>query len=250
MSGHSKWANIKHKKGKADAQKGKIFTKLGREIIVAARACGGDLGNFRLKIAVENAKAQNVPNDNIQRAIQKGVGNAEGAAYEELRYEGYGPGGVAVMLDILTDNRNRTAAEVRHIFSKGGGNMGETGCVGWMFEDRGQLRISREGLKLSEDDLMMIALEAGADDLESDTEEFVIYTSPEAMQEVRQALEEQNITVSESTLSPMPQNTIEISDPDQARKLVHMMEALEDHDDIQGVYSNFELSDDLAEEDF
>ncbi|WP_088186306.1 YebC/PmpR family DNA-binding transcriptional regulator [Desulfosporosinus sp. FKA] len=250
MSGHSKWANIKHKKGKADAQKGKIFTKLGREIVVASRACGGDLGNFRLKIAVENAKAQNVPNENIQRAIQKGAGGTDGSTYEELRYEGYGPGGVAVMVDILTDNRNRTAAEVRHIFSKNGGNMGETGCVGWMFEDKGQLRIPREGLKFSEDDLMMIALEAGAEDLEDDTEEFVIYTSPEAMEDVRKALEEQHIVVSESVLSPMAQNTIEITDADQARKIVHLMETLEDHDDTQGVYSNFDLSEELASEDF
>ncbi|WP_407307905.1 YebC/PmpR family DNA-binding transcriptional regulator [Desulfosporosinus sp. SB140] len=246
MSGHSKWANIKHKKGKADAQKGKMFTKLGRELVVASRACGGDVNNFRLKIAIENAKAQNVPNDNIQRAIQKGMGGTEGAVYEELRYEGYGPGGVAIMIDILTDNRNRTAGEVRHIFSKNGGNMGETGCVGWMFQDKGQLRISREGLKLSEDDLMLIALEAGADDLEADSEEFVIYTSPEAMESVRKVLQDQTIPVTESVLSPMPQNTIEISDADQARKIVHLMETLEDHDDVQGVYSNFELSDALA----
>lgn len=248
MSGHSKWANIKHKKGKADAQKGKMFTKLGRELVVASRACGGDVNNFRLKIAIENAKAQNVPNDNIQRAIQKGIGGAEGATYEELRYEGYGPGGVAIMIDILTDNRNRTAGEVRHIFSKNGGNMGETGCVSWMFQDKGQLRIPREGLKFSEDDLMMIALEAGADDLESDLEEFIIYTSPEAMEGVRQALQDQSILVSESVLSPMPQNTIEISDSEQARKIVHLMDTLEDHDDSQGVYSNFELSDDIAED--
>ncbi|AFM42379.1 DNA-binding regulatory protein, YebC/PmpR family [Desulfosporosinus acidiphilus SJ4] len=250
MSGHSKWANIKHKKGKADAQKGKIFTKLGREIVVASRACGGDVNNFRLKIAIENAKANNVPNENIQRAIQKGTGGAEGSTYEELRYEGYGPGGVAVMIDILTDNRNRTAGEVRHIFSKNGGNMGETGCVGWMFQDKGQLTIPRDGLKLSEDDLMMIALEAGADDLEADAEEFVIYTSPEAMEGVSKAFEEQNIVVSESVLSPVAQNTIEITDAEQARKLVHLMETLEDHDDTQGVYSNFELSEELADQEF
>jgi YebC/PmpR family DNA-binding regulatory protein len=250
MSGHSKWANIKHKKGKADAQKGKMFTKLGRELVVASRACGGDVNNFRLKIAIENAKTANVPNENIQRAIQKGMGGADGAVYEELRYEGYGPGGVAVMIDILTDNRNRTAGEVRHIFSKNGGNMGETGCVSWMFQDKGQLRIPSEGLKFSEDDLMMIALEAGADDLETDSEEFVIYTSPEAMEGVRKALEDQSIVVSESILSPMAQNTMEISDAEQARKIVHLMETLEDHDDIQGVYANFDLSDELANQDF
>lgn len=246
MSGHSKWSNIKHKKGKVDAQKGKIFTKLGRELLIAARACGGDVNDFRLKIAIENAKAQNLPNENIQRAIQKGAGGTEGANYEELRYEGYGPGGVAIMIDILTDNRNRTAGEVRHIFSKNGGNMGETGSVGWMFEDKGQLRILREELKLSEDDLMMIALEAGAEDFEADEEGFVVLTVPSDMEAVRQALIDQNIPIEESVLSPMPQNTIEITDADQARKIVNLMNKLEDHDDIQGVYSNFELAEDLV----
>ncbi|AET66595.1 DNA-binding regulatory protein, YebC/PmpR family [Desulfosporosinus orientis DSM 765] len=247
MSGHSKWSNIKHKKGKADAQKGKVFTKLGRELLIASRACGGDVNDFRLKIAIENAKAQNVPNENIQRAIQKGAGGAEGANYEELRYEGYGPGGVAIMIDILTDNRNRTAGEVRHIFSKNGGNMGETGSVGWMFEDKGQLRILREGLKLTEDDLMMMALEAGAEDFEADEEGFVVLTAPSDMEAVRQALIDQNIPIEESVLSPMPQNTIEITDPDQARKIVNLMNKLEDHDDSQGVYSNFDLAEDLGD---
>jgi len=245
MSGHSKWSNIKHKKGKADAQKGKIFTKMGRELLIAARACGGDVNDFRLKIAIENAKAQNLPNENIQRAIQKGAGGTEGANYEELRYEGYGPGGVAIMIDILTDNRNRTAGEIRHIFSKNGGNMGETGSVGWMFEDKGQLRILREGLKLSEDDLMMTALEAGAEDFESDEDGFVVFTTPQDMEAVRQALIDLNIPIEESELSPIPQNTIEITDPDQARKLDNLMNKLEDHDDSQGVYSNFELADGL-----
>ncbi|MDR3601397.1 MAG: YebC/PmpR family DNA-binding transcriptional regulator [Desulfosporosinus sp.] len=250
MSGHSKWANIKHKKGKADAHKGKMFTKLGRELVVASRASGGDVNNFRLKIAIENAKAENVPNENIQRAILKGMGGAEGSVYEELRYEGYGPGGVAVMIDILTDNRNRTAGEVRHIFSKNGGNMGETGCVGWMFEEKGQLRVLREGLKLSEDDFMLMTLDAGAEDLEMDEEEYVVYTAPEDLEEVRQALLDQKIVVVESVLSPIPQNTIEITDAEQARKIVHLMDVLEDHEDSQGVYSNFELAEVLADEDF
>ncbi|MCO1600152.1 MULTISPECIES: YebC/PmpR family DNA-binding transcriptional regulator [Desulfosporosinus] len=249
MSGHSKWANIKHKKGKADAQKGKMFTKLGRELVVASRACGGDVNDFRLKIAIENAKSANVPNENIQRAILKGTGGAEGTVYEELRYEGYGPGGVAIMVDILTDNRNRTAGEVRYIFSKNGGNMGETGCVGWMFEEKGQLRIQREGIKLSDDDFMMLALEAGAEDIEIDEDGFVVYTTPETMEEVHQALLDQKISVEESVLSPVPQNTLEISDVDQARKIVRLMDKLEDHDDSQGVYSNFELAEALAGED-
>lgn len=249
MSGHSKWANIKHKKGKADAQKGKMFTKLGRELVVASRASGGDVNDFRLKIAIENAKAANVPNENIQRAILKGSGGTDGTVYEELRYEGYGPGGVAVMVDILTDNRNRTAGEVRYIFSKNGGNMGETGCVGWMFEEKGQLRVLRKGIKLSDDDFMMLALEAGADDIEIDEDGFVVFTTPETMEEVRQALVDQKIAVVESELSPIAQNTIEITDVEQARKIVRLMDKLEEHDDSQGVYSNFELAEALAEED-
>ena len=250
MSGHSKWANIKHKKGKADAHKGKMFTKLGRELVVASRASGGDVNNFRLKIAIENAKAENVPNENIQRAILKGMGGAEGTVYEELRYEGYGPGGVAIMIDILTDNRNRTAGEVRHIFSKNGGNMGETGSVGWMFEDKGQLRVLREGIKLNDDDFMMMALDAGAEDLDIDEDGFVVYTAPDALESVRQALLDQKVSVEESVISPIPQNTIEITDADQARKIVRLIDFLEDHEDSQGVYSNFELADALAGEDF
>lgn len=249
MSGHSKWATIKRKKGKADAQKGKVFTKLGREITVAARACGGDLGDFRLKMAIENAKAENLPNENIQRAIQKGTGGTEGAAYEELRYEGYGPGGVAVMVDILTDNRNRTAGEIRHVFAKNGGNLGETGSVGWMFVEKGQLRVSAEGLALSEDDLMMLSLEAGAEDFEADEEGYVIYTAPVDMEGVRQALLDQKIPIAEAVLSQIPQNTIEISDAEQARKIFRLLEMLEDHDDSQSVYSNFELAEALAGED-
>ena len=249
MSGHSKWANIKHKKGKADAHKGKMFTKLGRELVVASRASGGDVNDFKLKIAIENAKAANVPNENIQRAILKGTGGAEGTVYEELRYEGYGPSGVAIMVDILTDNRNRTAGEVRYIFSKNGGNMGETGSVGWMFEDKGQLRVLREGISLSDDDFMMLALEAGAEDIEIDEEGFVVFTTPETMEEVHQALLDQQIKVVESELSPIPENTIELTDAEQARKLVRLIDMLEDHDDSQGVYSNFELSEALADEE-
>lgn len=250
MSGHSKWANIKHKKGKTDANRGKIFTKLGRELVVASRASGGDLNDYRLKIAIENAKAENVPNENIQRAILKGAGGTEGTVFEELRYEGYGPGGVAVMIDILTDNRNRSAGEIRHIFSKNGGNMGESGSVGWMFEEKGQLRVLREGLELSDDDFMMVTLDAGAEDLDIDEEGYVVYTVPEAMEDVRKALQDQKIAVLEAEISPIPQNTLEIADPEQARKIVRLMDTLEDHDDAQGVYSNFELAEALAAEDF
>lgn len=251
MSGHSKWANIKHKKAKVDAQKGKIFTKLGRELIVAAKAGGPDPNNnFRLKIALDNAKAANMPNDNIQRAIQKGSGGDDGTVYEELRYEGYGPGGVAIMVNIMTDNRNRTAGEMRHIFSKNGGNMGETGCVGWMFDEKGQLTVLREGLALTEDEIMLLALEAGAEDLEADDEAFQVYTVPQDMEQVRQSLIDQGIPVSEAAINMIPQNTVEISDVDQATKTIRLMDALEDHDDVQGVYANFDLAESLADQEF
>ena len=248
VSGHSKWANIKHKKGKADAQKGKIFTKLGRELIVAAKAGGADpKANFRLKIAIDNAKAANMPNDNIQRAIQKGAGGGEGTTYEELRYEGYGPGGVAVMVTIMTDNRNRTAGELRHLFSKNGGNLGETGCVSWMFVENGQLTVPRSELKMSEDDLMLQVLDAGAEDMDGDEDSFQIFTAPADMENVRQALLDQGIPVSEAAINLIPQNTVEIADPDQAKKIVRLLDALEEHDDTQGVYSNFELADSLED---
>jgi len=251
VSGHSKWANIKHKKAKMDAQKGKIFTKLGRELIVAARAGGPDpAANFRLKIAIENAKAANMPNDNIQRAIQKGAGGGEGANYEELRYEGYGPGGVAIMLTILTDNRNRTAGELRHIFSKNGGNLGESGCVSWMFEEKGQLTVPRANLSLSEDDLMLLALDAGAEDLESEDESFQIYTAPVDMENVRQALLDQGIPIEEAAINLVPQNTVKIGDVEQAKKIIRLIETLEEHDDIQKVYTNFDLADSLADLEF
>ncbi|GAB6171562.1 YebC/PmpR family DNA-binding transcriptional regulator [Paradesulfitobacterium aromaticivorans] len=250
MSGHSKWANIKHKKAKVDAQKGKIFTKLGRELIVAARAGGADPGNnFRLKIAIDNAKAANMPNDNIQRAIQKGAGDGEGANYEELRYEGYGPGGVAVMATILTDNRNRTAGEVRHIFSKNGGNLGETGCVSWMFDEKGQLTVAREDLKISEDDLILSVLEAGAEDMVSEDESFQVYTAPSDMESVRQVLLDQGVPIFEAAVSLIPQNTVEIADAEQAQKIIRLIETLEEHDDIQNVYTNFDLADSLSEAD-
>ncbi|NLO97532.1 MAG: YebC/PmpR family DNA-binding transcriptional regulator [Peptococcaceae bacterium] len=250
MAGHSKWANIKHKKAKADAQKGKIFTKMAREIMVAARAGGGDPNsNFRLKIAIENARAANLPNENIQRAIQKGIGGGEGTNYEELRYEGYGPGGVAIMADIMTDNRNRTASEARHIFSKNGGNLGESGSVSWMFTEKGQLTISKEDLKISGDDLMLLALEAGAEDIEEQDESFEIYTEPAAMQEVRQALLDSGIAIENAEINLIPINRVEISDAEQAKKIIKLIEALENHDDVQKVYTNFDLADSLNEED-
>ena len=250
MAGHSKWANIKHKKAKTDAIKGKIFTKLAREIIVATRIGGPDpSANFRLKIAIENARAANMPNDNIQRAIQKGAGAGEGANYEELRNEGYGPGGVAIMVDIMTDNRNRTASEMRYIFSKNGGNLGDTGSVSWMFTEKGYIEVSKEGLNLTEDDLMLLALEAGADDLVVQEEIYEIYTGPESMEKVRQYLLDQGIPISKASIELVPNSEMEISDIDQAKKIIKLIESLENHDDVQKVYTNFELSDSLSEDD-
>ena len=251
MAGHSKWANIKHKKAKTDAIKGKIFTKLAREIIVAARTGGPDPNaNFRLKIAIENAKSANMPNENIQRAIQKGAGAGEGTNYEELRYEGYGPGGVAIMVDIMTDNRNRTASEMRYIFSKNGGNLGDTGSVSWMFTEKGYIEVSKEGINLPEDDLMLLALEAGADDFELQEEIYEIYTEPESMENVRQNLLDKGIPILKASIDLVPNNIIEISDIDQAKKVIKLIDSLENHDDVQKVYTNFELSDSLSEDDF
>ncbi len=249
MSGHSKWANIKHKKAKADAQKGKVFTKLGREIIVAARQGGGDPnGNFRLKLAVQAAKAANMPNDNIQRAIQKGAGGAEGANFEELTYEGYGPGGVAVMINIVTDNRNRTAGEIRHLFSKHGGNMGETGCVSWMFSSKGQIILDLSKVSLSEDELMLICLDAGAEDLKVADESVEVLTAPRDVETVRQALIDQGIEIDSAGISLIPENTVEVTDMDQAGKILKLMDVLEDHDDVQDVYANFDVPDEIMEQ--
>ncbi len=251
MSGHSKWANIKHKKAKTDAIKGRIFTKLAREIIVAARAGGGDPNNnFRLKIAIDNAKAANMPNDNINRAIQKGGGGEDGANYEELRYEGYGPGGVAIMVDVMTDSRNRTAGEMRHIFSKNGGNLGETGSVGWMFTEKGQLSVSKEDFKLIEDELMLLALEAGADDLENQDESYEIFTDPTSMQDVRQSLLDGGVPIGNAAVNLIPNNRVEVSDLEQAKKIIKLIDTLESHDDVQKVYTNFDLAESLADEDF
>lgn len=249
MSGHSKWANIKHKKARADAQKGQAFTKIGRELVVAAKAGGSDpANNFRLKLVIEKAKAVNIPNDNIQRAIQKGAGSGEGENYEELRYEGYAPGGVAVMVNILTDNRNRTAGEMRHIFSKNGGNLGETGCVSWMFKEKGQLSISREGLKMDEDEFLMLALDTGAEDVETEEESFQVYTDPADMENVRQALIDQGMAVEDAAVNLIPENKIEIADSDQASKIIKLIDALDEHDDVQGVFTNFELAEAIVTE--
>jgi YebC/PmpR family DNA-binding regulatory protein len=233
-----------------DAQKGKIFTKLGRELTVAAKAGGGDPGtNFRLKIAVENARGANMPNENIQRAIQKGVGGSAAEQLEELRYEGYAPGGVAVMVDLMTDNRNRSAGDMRHIFSKNGGNMGEEGSVSWMFARKGQISVAKEGLKVSGDELMMAALEAGALDIDDQEETYEIFTEADDMEKVLMELADGNIPVQEAQVNLIPANCVEIDDIDQARNIIKLIDKLEDHDDVQKVSTNFELADSLKTED-
>lgn len=246
MSGHSKWANIKHKKGKMDALRGKITTKISREITIAVKNGGADpTGNMRLKLALQKARENNVPKENIQRAIQKGQGSLDGSNYEEFMYEGYGPAGVAIMLDILTDNRNRTAADIRHLFSKNNGNLGESGCVSWMFAKKGIILVEKDGV--DEESLMMLALEAGADDFSADNDGYEILTDPSQFEAVQQALDEAKITIASAQLSMVPQTTVGLSDEDVA-KVTKLLEALEEHDDVQEVYTNAELPDEEDEE--
>jgi len=244
MSGHSKWSTIKHKKGKVDALRSKAISKIGREITVAARMGGADpVGNMRLKLALQKAKENNVPKDNIQRAIQKGVGAVEGSNYEELVYEGYGPGGVAVIVDVMTDNRNRTAADVRHLFSKYGGNLGESGCVAWTFNKKG-LFVIDEIEKLDEEEVMMLVLEAGADDFKSEDDEFEIIVEPENFAQVQEALEKANIKTSVAEITMIPETTVELLG-DEATKMMKLIDALEEHDDVQDVYANFDIPEEL-----
>ena len=246
MSGHSKWANIKHKKGKADALRGKITTKISREITIAVRMGGSDpTGNMKLKLALSKAKANNIPKDNIQRAIQKGAGALEGQSFEEITYEGYGPAGVAMMVSCLTDNRNRTAADVRHVFSKYGGNLGATGCVGYMFQQKGVFAVSKE-TGVEEDDLMMIALEAGAEDIKNEEEGFEIVTTPDALDEVEKALAVAGIEVEMAEITMIPDTMAELSAED-AERVQKMLDVLEDLDDVQDVYHNADLPEDDEE---
>ena len=241
MAGHSKWANIKHRKGKQDAARGKVFTKLIREITVAAREGGGDeANNPRLRSAVLAAKAENMPAANIERAIKKGTGDLEGAAYEAAVYEGYGPGGVAMFVEALTDNRNRTVSEVRHIFNKYNGSMAESGAVAWVFEQKGLVVVNKEGVE--EDDLMMVALEAGAEDMVAEDLTFEIYTPMTDADVVRKAVEDAGIAVERFELTRIPQNSVPVEGK-TAQQLLVLMEMLEDNDDVQNVYANFEIDD-------
>jgi YebC/PmpR family DNA-binding regulatory protein len=245
MSGHSRWSQIKRKKGKTDVQRGKLFSKILREITVAARHGGGDpKGNLRLKAATEAARAANMPADNIKRAIQKGTGELPGEQYEEITYEGYGPGGVAVLLRVLTDNKNRTGPEVRHLFEKHGGRMGTAGCVAWMFERRGLITVDAQRIK--EDEVLEKALEAGAADVKAIEKVFEIATAPDEMESVRQTLESQSVPVVEAQIDMVPQSTVKVEGKDAAAVL-RLIEALEEQDDVQSVYSNYDIADDVIE---
>jgi len=241
MSGHSKWSKIKHTKGALDAKRGKIFTKLIKEITVAAKLGGGDAtGNPRLRAAMDAARAANMPNDNIKRAVQKGTGELPGQQIEEIAYEGYGPGGVAIYVQAMTDNKNRTLPEIRHLFAKYGGNLGEQNSVAWMFETKGYIVVDKG--HLSEDELMETVLEAGGEDLRDDGESYEIFTPPEAYQRVREALEKKKIPIAMGEVAKIPKNRIRVEGK-RAQNLLNMMEALEDHDDVQHAYANFDIPD-------
>ena len=241
MSGHSKWASIKHKKAATDSKRGKIFTRLIREISMAARAGGGDPDkNPSLRNAINDARAANMPADNIKRAIMKGTGQLEGATYEELSYEGYGPGGVAIYLQAVTDNKNRTVSELRHIFAKNGGRIGETNCVAWMFKRMGYIDIEKS--KASEDILMDVALAAGADDLKDDGSNFEITTSPESYEAVVAALKKNEIEIATSEVGFLPQKYVKVEGK-EAQQVLRLMDELEDHDDVKAASSNFDISE-------
>lgn len=246
MAGHSKWANIKHRKGAVDAKRGKIFSKLIKEITVAARMGGGDPdGNPRLRSAIAAARSENMPKDNMERAIKKGTGELEGAIYEEIIYEGYGPGGVAVLVECMTDNKNRTVAEVRSFFSKSGGNLGESGCVSWMFDKKGSILVDKSSV--DEEKLMELAIEAGAEDVEEEDDDFQILTAPEDFPDVREALEKGDISFIEASVSMIPKNVIEVADEKTANQLMKLLENLEDNEDVQKVHANFDIPDEIMD---
>ena len=246
MSGHSKWSTIKRKKGAIDAKRGKIFTKIIKEITLAARIGGGDPeANARLRQAIAAAKEENMPKDNIERAIKKGTGTgADAVIYEEFTYEGYGPGGAAVLVEVMTDNKNRTVAEIRHIFSKHGGNLGENGCVSWIFEKKGSILLDKKAV--DEDELMELALEAGAQDVREEENEFEIITDPSSFEGVKNAIDQRKVKYVEAKISLIPQNTVKLEEG-KAEQMLKLMEKLEDNDDVQNVYANFDIADDIME---
>ena len=245
MSGHSKWATIKRKKAATDSARGRVFTRLIKEITIAARDGGGNLdGNPRLRLAIQTAKAANMPADNIKRAIQKGTGELPGVAYEEVTYEGYGPGGVAILVDTVTDNSTRTVSEMRHIFSRHNGNMGTSGSVSWMFHKKGLLIVPLTGQTkpVSEDDLLGVILDAGADDMQADEAGFTIMTTPQAFEAVKKAIESKGITIETAAIQMVPQNTVKVTGK-EAEQTLKLMEDLEEHDDVQNVYANFDIDE-------
>jgi YebC/PmpR family DNA-binding regulatory protein len=246
MSGHSKWSTIKHKKGAADAKRGKVFTRIIKEITLSARLGGGDPeGNPRLRQAIAAAKAENMPKDNIEKAIKKGTGELEGgAAYEEIIYEGYGPGGVAVLVEVMTDNKNRTVSEIRHIFSKHGGNLGENGCVSWMFEKKGSLIFDKK--EVNEDELLELVLEAGGEDVKEQESEYEVITDPSSFEEVKKVMDNEGLKYLLAEISMIPQNTVKL-DEQKAGQMLKLMEKMEDNDDVQNVYANFDITDEIME---
>lgn len=247
MSGHSKWHNIKLRKGKQDAVRSKLFTKIAREIIVAAKEGGGNMdSNLRLKLAVGKARENSMPADNIKRAIQRGTGEVEGANYDEITYEGYGPAGVAVLVACLTDNRNRTVAELRNIFSKCGGNLGESGCVAWMFEQTGLIQIPSD--KSDEDSVMMATMDAGAEDIRVEDGTIEVLCSPVDLPKVRDAVAAASIEFSSAEVTMLPKSTVKIEDSKEASQILRLLDALDDNDDVQQVYANFDISDELMQE--
>ena len=246
MSGHSKWASIKHKKAAVDAKRGKLFTKLIKEITVAAREGGGDPdANPRLRTAIANAKAQNMPYDTIERGILRGTGQLPGTTYEELSYEGYGPKGVAIIVEVVTDNRNRSTSDLRNIFSKNGGNLGERGCVSWMFDKKALIIVDKD--EANEDDLIAIALEAGAEDIQTRDDSFEIVADPQDFENLRNAIREAEIEINLAEVSMIPQATVKLEGK-EAFQLMKLMDSLEEHDDVQNVYANFDIPDDIIEQ--
>ncbi len=246
MAGHSHWAGIKHKKAANDAKRGKVWSKVARMIIVAAKNGGGDpSANLSLRYAIDKAKAANMPKDTIEKAIKKGTGDLEGTSFEEVLYEGYGPSGVAVMVDALTDNRNRTGPEIKRIFEKHGGSLGTSGCVNWMFSQKGLITVKTEAV--GEDTLMELALSHGADDMENTGEVFEITCEPGAYEGLKTALEEQEIAIELAEISMVPQNMIDISEEAVAKRIISLMDAFDDHDDVQNAYANFDIPDEIVE---
>lgn len=245
MSGHSKWASIKHKKGTADAKRGKVFSRLNKEIMVAARLGGGDpSGNPRLRAAIQAAKAENMPKDNMERAIKKGTGELEGVSYEECNYEAYGPGGAAIMIDCLTDNKNRTVAEIKHILERHKGNLGEPGCVSWIFEKKGLIICERDSVE--EEKLLDLALEAGAEDIKEGDTQFEILTAPSDFESVKKAFDDEGLSYILAEVSMIPQNTVSLEGRD-AERMLNLMETFEENDDISHVYANFDIPDEVME---